>query len=107
MNRLRHIKKKKATTSNTISNGKTYFKYIKYPEIPLSIEDIYITSKIGDRVDMIAYRFYGDDSLWWCITTANPNIIKRDTFFIKPGLQIRIPLDVESIQDDFERINTK
>ena len=40
MNRLRNIKKKKASSSNPIINGKRYYKYLKYPEIPLDIEDI-------------------------------------------------------------------
>jgi|TARA_B100000287_G_scaffold404388_1_gene427045 nucleoid-associated protein YgaU len=106
MNRLRNIKKKKASSSNPIINGKRYYKYLKYPEIPLDIEDIYITAKVGDRVDTLAHRFYGDDTLWWVIITANPDKIKRDTFFIKPGLLIRIPTDIEDILDDFERLNT-
>ena len=107
MNRLRHIKKKKASSSNTIPNGKSYFKYIQYPEIALDIQDIYILSKVGDRVDQLAHRFYGDDHLWWVITTANPDKIRRDSFFINPGLQIRIPIDIELILEDFEKINRK
>ena len=26
--------------------------------------------------------------MWWIIATANPGVVKRDTFNLKPGLEI-------------------
>ena len=98
MNRLKSIIKK------TGSRGK-FYKYIKYPEVPLSFDDIYIITKIEDRLDLLAEQFYKDTSLWWVISIANPGIIKRDSFFVPIGVQLRIPSDTQSVIDDFNRIN--
>ena len=88
-------------------NSKRYFKYIKYPNIPLSINDIYAITVEGDRLDLIADQFYNDVDLWWIITIANPDIIRRDSFNLKPGLQIRIPDPnrVSNILRSFEQLN--
>ena len=88
-------------------NNKRYFKYIKYPNIPLSVNDIYAVTVEGDRLDLIANQFYNDVDLWWIITTANPDIIRRDSFNLKPGLQIRIPDPnrVSNILRSFEQLN--
>ena len=45
--------------------------------------------------------------LWWIITIANPDIIRRDSFNLKPGLQIRIPDPnrVSNILRSFEQLN--
>ena len=37
---------------------------------------------------------------------ANLGKIKRDSFFIKGGLQIRIPQDTQSVIDEYNRINS-
>ena len=100
MNRLRNIEIKRDSSSK-----KRYFKHIKYPEIPKKIDDVYVIAKDGDRLDNLAYQFYSDIDLWWIITLSNPDKIKRDSFFIKPGLQIRIPIDIDPILQEFERIN--
>ena len=88
-------------------NNKRYFKYIKYPNIPLSVNDIYAVTVEGDRLDLIANQFYNDVDLWWIITTANPDIIRRDSFNLKPGLEIRItdPNRVNNILRSFEQLN--
>ena len=83
-----------------------YYKYSKYPVVPLSFDDIYIITKGEDRLDLLAEQFYKDVELWWVIAISNPDKIKRDSFFIKPGLQIRIPQDIQSIIDNYNRINS-
>ena len=40
------------------SDKKRYYKNIKYSEIPLSFNDIYITTSSGDRLDNLAHHFY-------------------------------------------------
>ena len=72
MERLKYIEKRR-----NLSEKKQYYKYIKYPLIPLSINDIYVTTTAGDRLDLLAHQFYKDVDLWWVITTANPDIIRR------------------------------
>ena len=88
--RLNYITKKR--TSN-----KNYYINLKYPEIPFSVNDLYIITTSGDRLDSLAYEFFNDIDLWWIITTANPNVIRRDSFNLKPGLEIRIPNNVQGI----------
>ena len=45
MNRLRNQEIK------LIDGKKRYYKYLKYPEIPVDISDIYIITKIGENLD--------------------------------------------------------
>ena len=86
-------------------NRKRAYRALKYPEILLSIDDLYVTTTDGDRLDLLAEQFYQDVDMWWIIATANPNIVKRDTFNLKPGLEIRIPQNTQSIIQEFELLN--
>jgi hypothetical protein len=88
-----------------ILNRKRYYKAVKYPFIPLSIDDFYVITTIGDRLDNLANQFYNDVNLWWVITNANPDIIKRDSFMLEPGVEIRIPSNIQTILEDFEELN--
>jgi len=100
MNRIRNQEIK------SIEGKKRYFKYLKYPEIPVDISDVYIITKIGERLDHLAYQYYNDPDLWWVIVKSNPNKLKRDSFFMPTGIQIRIPIDIDSILYNFEKINS-
>jgi hypothetical protein len=53
----------------------SYYRDNKYPEIPLSVNDIYIIAYDGDRFDMLANQYYGDPSLWWIISIANADVV--------------------------------
>jgi phage tail protein X len=86
------------------SDGKRYYKGKIYPEIPYSETDDYIITTIGDRLDSIAYRYYGDSELWWVISVANNNITKGSMFPI-PGTQLRVPINVGNILQQFDQIN--
>ena len=99
-NKLRNIKiKRDQITQNR------YYKNIEYPEIPISENDVYIISKGTDRLDLLAKDYYNDVKLWWVISKANPNKINRDSLFINPGQQIRIPSDIEAIYNAFDKLN--
>lgn len=91
--------------TKTTSNKKRYYRHIEYPEIPLNVGDIYVITSSGDRLDNLANSYYGDPELWWIISCANPGVVRRDSFFIKTGLQIRIPTGIEDIKRKFEEIN--
>ena len=41
------------------------------------------------------------------VKRANPNKIKRDSFFLKPGIQIRVPINIDNILEDFENLNQR
>ena len=74
-----------------------------YPQIPLSDEDQFIYPLDGDRLDNLAFRYYGDASLWWIIAQAN-NLGKGRTI-LNPNFQIRIPGNQSKIIADFEKLN--
>lgn len=47
----------------------------------------------GDRIDNLAFRFYGDPLRWWVIADANPQRLDWGTLI--PGEVIRIPMVVQ------------
>ena len=65
------------------------------PNIPDQSTDLYIISRDGDRLDMLANEFYQDPSLWWIIAQANN--IGKGTVVVTPGQQIRIPNPIQGI----------
>lgn len=74
-----------------------------YPKIGSDNNDIYVFSTIGDRLDLLADRYYGDVNLWWIIAQANH--IGKGTLNIVPGTQLRIPQNLSKIFSDLETIN--
>lgn len=50
----------------------------------------------GERLDTIAYKAYGDGTLWWVIAAAS-NI--GWWLQVPPGTLIRIPIDRDSFSD--------
>jgi hypothetical protein len=86
------------------SDGKRYYKGKIYPNIPYSETDEYVITTIGDRLDSIAYRYYGDSELWWIISVTNNNITNGSMFPI-PGTQLRIPINIGNILEQFDQIN--
>jgi hypothetical protein len=84
--------------------GKQIYATSRYPEIPLSENDIYVYTTQGDRYDLLSLNFYGDSSLWWIIASANPNIDLM-TLVIPEGVQIRIPGNFTQVISEFSLIN--
>ena len=85
--------------------NKQIYKRPIYPEIPLTKGDIYIITSSGDRLDLLAHRYYRDVRLWWIISSANPGVIKADSYALEAGLEIRIPQDIGFILKQFEVAN--
>jgi len=83
--------------------GKRYFKTVKYPVIPKTLNDRYIIGQMGDRLDNLANKYYQDSSLWWIIARAN-NIGKGD-LTVPLGIQIRIPYAYMDIIELFNALN--
>lgn len=82
------------------------YQTVKYPEIPLSVNDTYAITTLGDRLDLLAQQFYGDSSLYWIIACANPDKIGFSTLFINEGTEIRIPSNVSQIKSLYNTLNT-
>ncbi len=70
-------------------DGRQVFRSRFYKPIPLRDDDIYVVTQTGDRLDTIAYQFYGDASLWWIIASANN--IHTAPIAIEDSLILRIP----------------
>jgi hypothetical protein len=85
-------------------NGPRYYATVKYPEVPLSEQDIYVITNQGDRLDLLASQYYGDPTLYWVISIANDNLT-QGTITIPEGSQIRIPQDVNLVLNEYRTLN--
>ena len=96
----RYIYTKSVKDSDT---KKSYLETTIYPKIKPSDNDLYIISEAGDRLDLLAHKYYNDVSLWWIISVANN--LNDANLFVESGLQIRIPFDTSTILNDLYKIN--
>lgn len=87
MNRYKYTKQKYT------DKGKTAYKSTIYPDMGYSSGDIVIQTVDGDRLDLLAYRYYKDTTKW--VIIANANNLGKGTLVIPPGLQLIIPSDTE------------
>jgi hypothetical protein len=74
--------------------------------VPVTSDDVYVYSVQGDRFDVLAQQYYKDSSLWWIISIANTDILPQNSLIIPEGIQIRIPVNVIDIINDYKLINT-
>ena len=89
------------TESKKSVDGRKVYKTKIYPNIPLSDNDIYIITELGDRLDTLAYQFYNNQSLWLIIASANN--IHNAVFALKEGTQLRIPRNYIQIVSNFTK----
>ena len=104
MNRYQNITQTISTDSQ--NSGARVYETTMYPSIARSIDDIYFMSKIGDRLDIYADKYYNDTTLWFFIAQANR--LGKGTMWVKPGIQIRIPASasVSKFQSDLNNLNS-
>lgn len=99
MNRYQNI------TKYITNKGKRFYGTTKYPNIPLSIDDIYVYTTQGDRFDILAQQYYKDSSLWWIIPSAN-RALPQNSYYIPEGQQIRIPQNIAGVIAEFDALNS-
>jgi len=85
-------------------DGKRVYKTVIYPPVPPSDSDLQIVSNEGDFLDTLAYKYYGDPTLYWII--ANINNIGKGRMSVTPGLTLRIPVNINDIISKFIRLNS-
>jgi hypothetical protein len=51
----------------------------------------------------MALDFYGDTGYWWVIASANS--LPGDSLFPPVGMQLRLPVDLQSILDNYKSVN--
>ena len=84
-------------------DGKRVFLTTRYPDIKPSDDDSFVISSDGDYLDTLAYKYYGDPTLWWIIALANN--LGKGKLSVEPGLQIRLPADINNIITQFHSLN--
>jgi hypothetical protein len=82
-----------------------YRESVRYPDIPLSEDDVFIYTMRGDRLDNLAYQFYNDSTLWWVLSIANPDL-PNDSLYPTLGYQLRIPSNINQILSDYDQLNS-
>ena len=63
-----------------------------YNDTPQANDDTYVITQEGDRLDNLAFEYYGDQHLWWFIARAN-NIKAMN---VPAGTRLRIPISTEN-----------
>ena len=96
------MKRYETTPIKTDKSGIRVYSTTYYPDIPLDDSDEFISVIDGDRVDLVANRYYGDVSLWWVIAKANG--IKGKAA-LTPGDVLRIPGNINRIIENFNTLN--
>jgi len=84
-------------------DGVPYIQNPVYPDIPETSEDIYLVTTARDRYDILAQQFYGNTDYWWIIAAANNST--RDSLYIEPGVQIRVPQPRNRVLTLYDREN--
>lgn len=105
MNRYANIKKLKNKNEFVGTLGTEYYTNVTYPEVPVLETDIWVETEFGDRLDNLAFQFYGDVTLYWIISIANPNKINMGSLYLDVGSQIRIPQNISSIVEQYNILN--
>lgn len=84
-------------------DGKRVLFTTEYPKIEPSETDIIVISNDGDYLDTLAHKYYGDPTLWWVIALVNN--LGKARMSVSPGLQLRIPTNINDILVNFNNIN--
>ncbi len=71
--------------------GRVQYGTTIYPSLPPESGDVYVITQPGDRLDLLAYQYYGDESLWWIIATENN--CGHGSLSIDTDSQLRIPMN--------------
>ena len=95
-----------ANTSTLLDDERKrrYFAALIDPTIAPSSGDIYVITTIGDRLDLLSFKYYSEASFWWIIAVANN--LNDASLSIEPGIQMRIPSNISKILNDLEKINS-
>jgi len=81
-------KRKELTSKFKKTQSPEHFETVYYKSVPKRNDDMYFMTQDGDRLDILAHRFYGDPGFWWFLAKAN----NLSTMNIEPGIQIRVPI---------------
>lgn len=78
-----------STRKVKLKDGREVYSTPRFRKIPKLDSDIYIVTQSSDRLDNLAYQFFGNPALWYII--ANANNIHDPSFIVEDGTILRIP----------------
>ena len=96
------MKRYNSTETKIDKSGVEVYRTTYYPSIPIQDSDNFIYSVEGDRLDSLAFKYYGDNTLWWIIAKANG---LRGKPVLNAGEVIRIPSNITNIIEKFNNLN--
>ena len=96
------MKRYSTTRQKLDKSGIRTYSSTYYPQIPISDNDKFVHPIDGDRLDTLAYRYYGDTTLWWVIAKANGI---RGKVAVSVDEILRIPGNITRILENFRKIN--
>lgn len=73
----------------TTESGKRYYSPAILEGYKPNIADTTYTTQLGDRWDLLAYKYYNNARYWYVLARANGKF--DGSIFITPGTQIIIP----------------
>jgi hypothetical protein len=77
--------------------GRRRIETMVFPRLPRREDDVYIYSTAGDRLDLMAYDYWGDATLWFVIAAINN--VGNGSLAVAPGIQLRIPASPNEFLD--------
>ena len=80
------------TNQGQLKKGGLTYKTTIYQVTPERNDDIRLISRHGDRFDLLAYKYYKNQHLWWYLARVN----NLKTMNIPAGTKLRIPISLES-----------
>ena len=92
------------SVANASTTGSQYYVNNIYPDIPVTDQDSYVITTLGDRLDILAQNFYNDSDFWWILASANS--LTSDSLYPPIGIQLRIPSNIVSIVNSYKQINS-
>ena len=90
-------------TIKDVDSKKPHYETSLPVHVDRDIDDIYIYTKVGDRLDLLANKYYGDPSYW--VIIAATNHLGKGTLAVPAGIQIRIPKNADIIMANWSQQN--
>lgn len=66
------------------------------PDVLDGVDTFEHVLQLGERLDTLAHKYYGDPDYWWVIALSNRI---QDPFSLVTGRRLRVPVHVKDILD--------
>ena len=86
------------------NTGTRSYATIIYPTIEPDPTDIYTMVYENDRLDLLAYKYYGDVRYWWIIAQANQ--LGKGSFIVNTNSRLRIPKNIDKVLTEYNTLNS-